>query len=182
MTPEQFQRAMGHLVAGGLKLPHGVLPGSYPGGLRPFRSEAEWRAYGWNPPEYLVGREGFEACWEADPEAGPKPTWAALVEAERAARLGALPGALIRQANAQAKARIAAAYVDTPDRIEELIWRLNGRATAAQDAERARLVAVCHALERRIGEAATIEALEAIDVTGDAAWVPRAGGGDGDEG
>ena len=120
---------------------------------------------------------------QPDPDAAPKPTWDALVEAERAARLGALPAALIRQANAQAKARIAAVYVGTADRIEELTWRMNGRATAAQDAERVRLVAVCHALERRIGEAATIEALEAIDVTSDAAWsADDDGGEDGEEG
>ena len=117
-----------------------------------------------------------------DAEAAPKPAWAALVEAERAARLGTLPAALIRQANAEAKARIAIAYVGTPDRIEELTWRLNGRATAAQDAERARIVAACHALERRIGKAETIEALGAIDVTGDAAWTASEGGDDGDEG
>ena len=59
---------------------------------------------------------------------------------------------------------------------------MNGRATAAQDAERVRLVALCHALERRIGEAATIEALEAIDVTSDAAWAADEGGNDGEEG
>ena len=118
-----------------------------------------------------------------DPAAAPKPTWAALVAAARAAQLGRLPAALIRQANVEAKARIAAAYVGRPDRIEELTWRLNGRATAAQDAERARLVAVCHALERRIGEAATVEALEAIDVASDAAWAADdEGGNDGGEG
>ena len=120
----------------------------------------------------------------AGPDAGasPKPTWDALVEAERAARLGSLPAALVRRANAEAKARIAIAYAGTPDRIEEITRRLNGRATAAQDAERARLVAVCHALERRIGEAQTVEALEAIDVTSEAAWAALDdGGNDGEE-
>jgi len=145
-----------------------------------------WSAWPARLPAYSIARRlrrvPAEAALDtADPEASPKPTWAALVAAERAARLGALPVALIARANAQAKARIAAAYAGTPNRIEELTRRLNGRATAAQDAERARLVAVCHALERRIGEAGTIDALEAIDVTSDAVWAaPDEGGTDGE--
>ena len=256
MDARRLQAALMHLR---LALPHGLLPGSYPGGLVEVAADAEtWAAYRWNPPEYMrqgalcrIGPwaalrlvphprragglynefaylaadfeagppappalpaptgaaalpEGWRALPEAfpawsvarrvhrvpaalalderDADAAPKPAWAALVEAERAARLGALPAALIRQANAEAKARIAIAYVGTPDRIEEITWRLNGRATAAQDAERARIVAACHALERRIGKAETIEALEAIDVAGDAAWTATEGGDDGDEG
>ena len=116
-----------------------------------------------------------------DPEASPKPAWAALVEAARTARLGRLPAALIARANAEAKARIAIAYAGTPDRIEEAIRRLNGRASPAQDAERARLVAVCHGLEARIRAARTIEALEAIDVASDAAWAARDDGNKGGE-
>lgn len=257
MDVRGLQRALRHL---GVRLPHGLIPGSFPGGIVAVAAdEAAWAAYAWNPPQYMragavcrvgpwralrlvprprnpgalynevayrdvdfsagppappdlpapTGADVLPAGWiaepaafpawsvarrirrvpaaqaldEPDPEAAPKPAWAALVEAERAARIGALPAALIRQANAEAKARIAAAYVGTADRIEELTWRLNGRASAAQDAERVRLIAVCHALERRIGEAATIEALEAIDVAGDAAWsADDEGGDDGEEG
>ena len=256
MDTRALQAALAHL---GLRLPYGLIPGSYPGGVVAVAADAEtWDAYAWNPPAYMrqgaVCRIGpwralrlvphprepgalydevayldadfsagppappdlpgptradvLQAGWSAlpeefpawsvarrvhrvavaqaldgpDPDAAPKPTWAALVAAERAARLGALPAALIREANRQAKARIAAAYVGRPSRIEELTWRMNGRASPAQDAERARLVALCHALERRIGEAETIEALEAIDVTSDAAWSADEGGNDGEEG
>ena len=250
MDARRLQAALKHLR---LALPHGLLPGSYPGGVVEVAADAEtWAAYRWNPPEYMRagtlcrigpwaalrlvphprragGLYNEFAYLDADFEAGPPaplrrlsaprrlrwpegwrpcpmlppvgrgastgagrararrarrraapsawPPWSG----RRARRLGALPAALIRQANAEAKARIAAAYVGTPDRIEELTWRLNGRATAAQDAERARIVAACHALERRIGKAGTIEALEAIDVTGDAAWTASEGGDDGDE-
>ena len=257
MDTKALQAALAHLR---LRLPYGLLPGSYPGGIVEVAAdEAAWDAYTWNPPQYMrtgtvcrigpwralrlvphprnpgalynevayldadlsarppalpdlpppTGADALPAGWgalpgsfpawsvarlvwrvpaaraldEPDPDAASKPTWAALVEAERAARLGALPAALIARANAQAKARIAAAYVGTADRIEELTWRMNGRASAAQDAERVRLIAVCHALERRIGEAATIGALEAIDVTSDAAWsADDDGGEDGEEG
>ena len=256
MDTRALQRALGQL---GLRLPHGLLPGSYPGGVVEVAADAAaWAAYAWNPPAYMragavcragpwqglrlaphprepgalydevayldaalgagppappdlpgpTGADVLPAGWSAlpgsfpawsiarrvhrvtaaqaldepDPDAAPKPTWAALVAAEQAARLGSLPAALIARANAQAKARIAAAYVGRPDRIDELTWRLNGRATAAQDAERARLVAVCHALEQRIGEAETIEALEAIDVTSEAEWSADDGGNDGEEG
>lgn len=136
-----------------------------------------WRALPERFPAWSIGRFVYRvpatrARNAPDPEAADKPTWAALVAAERAARLGRLPAALIRQANAQARTRIATAYAGTPDRIEELTRRLNGQATPAQDAERARLVAVCHALEARIRAADTVEALEAIDVASDAAWAP----------
>ena len=257
MDTRALQAALAHL---GLRLPYGLLPGSFPGGVVAVAADAAaWAAYAWNPPQYMragaVCRIGpwralrlvphprnpsalfnevayldadlragppappalplptgacvLPAGWRAlpdafpawsvarlvwrvpaaralagpDPAAADKPTWAALVAAERAARLGALPAALIRQANAQAKARIAAAYVGRASRIEELTWRMNGRASAAQDAERVRLIAVCHALERRLGEAATIEALEAIDVASDAAWsADDEGGNDGEKG
>ena len=136
----------------------------------------------WSIARFVYRVPAERALDEPDPDAAPKPTWAALVEAERAARLGALPAALIAEANAHARARIASAYVGRPDRIEELTWRLNGRASPAQDAERARLVAVCHGLEARIRAAGTIEALEAIDVASDAVWSATEGGENGEEG
>ncbi len=221
MDARRLQAALKHLD---LALPHGLLPGSYPGGLVEVAADAEtWAAYRWNPPEYMRagalcrigpwralrlvphprragGLYNEFAYLDADFEAGPPAPpalpastgaaalpegWSALPEAfpawSVARRVHRVPAALIRQANAEAKARIAAAYVGTPDRIEEITWRLNGRATAAQDAERARIVAACHALERRIGKDETIEALEAIDVTGDTAWTASEGGDDGDE-
>ena len=170
MTPEAFQLAIAHLVEGGLRLPHGFVPGACPDGQRAFPAQLDWDFYQWNPPEYLVGVEGFEDYGQLDPDASPKPTWDAIRSAYEAARLGPLRAELIDRANAQAKRRIAIAYAGVDDRLEELTQRLNGRATAAQDAERLRLIAVCHALEERIGVAETVEALEATDVTTDAAW------------
>ena len=251
MDARALQAALGHL---GLRLPYGLLPGSYPGGLVAVAADAEaWDAYGWNPPQYMragaacrigpwqglrpvprprsasavynefayrnadvppalpepTGAAALPPGWQAlpesfpawscarfvyrvpparalakpDPEAALKPTWSALVAALAGARLGTLPDALIRRANAQAKARIAVAYVGVPDRIEELTRRANGRTTAAQDAERTRLVAVCHGLEARIRAAGTIAALEQIDVASDGVWTPPQSGGesDGDE-
>ena len=40
----------------------------------------------------------------------------------------------------------------------------------AQDAERVRLIAVCHALEVSINAATTTAQLEAIDLTSDSVW------------
>ena len=174
MTPEAFQLAIAHLVEGSLRLPHGFVPGACPDGQRAFPAQLDWDFYQWNPPEYLVGVEGFEDYGQPDPDASPKPTWDAIRSAYEAARLGPLRAELIDRANAQAKRRIAIAYAGVDDRLEELTQRLNGRATAAQNAERLRLIAVCHALEERIGVAETVEALEATDVTTDAAWTaPR---------
>ena len=176
MDTRALQAALAHL---GLALPYGLLPGSYPGGVVEVATdEATWQAYRWNPPEYM--RAG--ALYRIGP-------WRALRLTPHPRNPGALYNEFAYLDAAftagppapPARTRIATAYVGTPNRIEEITWRLNGRATAAQDAERARLVAACHALERRIGEAATIEALEAIDVSSDAAWTADDGGNDGDE-
>ena len=96
MTPEAFQLAIAHLVEGSLRLPHGFFPGACPDGQRAFPAQLDWDFYQWNPPEYLVGVEGFEDYGQPDPDASPKPTWDAIRSAYEAARLGPLRAELIR--------------------------------------------------------------------------------------
>ena len=165
-----IQLAIRHLRrTAGLQLPHGFLPGSYPGGIDLDFDEARWTAYQWNPPAGLADDPEFAV---ADPNASPKPTWAALVAANAVASLANLRADKLQQANDEATRRIALTYHAGADLnpLKEFQERLSGRDQTANDAERVRLVSVCHALEARI-EAATTEAeLTAIDPSDDTEW------------
>lgn len=172
MTPEEFNLALDKLIEDGLRLPHGYYPGSFPGGIQDFPDQVDWDFYLWNPPEYLTGQPGFEALLAADPDASDKPTWAELEQAHEAAAPARLRAELIAEVDRQAETRIAIAYVGRPNRIAELTLRVNGEATAEQDAERLRLIGVATALKASLAAALTIEALEAIDVESDSAWAP----------
>ena len=82
LTSHQFQRALDALRSHGLKLPHGFLPGSYPGGMvHVGESEEIWNSYQWNPPQYVAADDRFAAYAEFDPHASPKPSWLELVRA-----------------------------------------------------------------------------------------------------
>ena len=101
-----------------------------------------------------------------------KPTWADLQSWERADRLAALPGELVWQVNKQCTDRIAKAYHPGAARNRNKEWqvRLSGINTVAQDAERVRLIAICHAFEAKIRAAATLTQYEAIDSASEALW------------
>ena len=172
MTPEEFQLAIAKLIEEGLRLPFGVFPGSFPGGLRHFATQAEWEFYLWNPPEYLVGQPGFESFGAADPEASAKPSWPELLDAAASAVPAVLRAALIEEVDVQARERIAINYVGAPDRTAALEYRADGLATAAQEAERLRLRGVALALKARLAGTFNLAELEAIDVTSDSVWAP----------
>ena len=66
----------------GLKVPYGIAPAKRPDETTfdTIFSEVEWGNYSWNPPP----NSGYD---DPDPDASPKPTWAALLEAVRYADL-----------------------------------------------------------------------------------------------
>ena len=66
--------AFNELEEKGLIFPHGVHPGSYPGGFNLILLESDWNAYTWNPPQAFP-ELGVDAS------AGTKPTWAELQSA-----------------------------------------------------------------------------------------------------
>lgn len=149
-----------------LSLPYGFLPGMNHGGQNLIDTQAKWNAYTWNPPQYL---SSFNT---ADPNASAKPTWAELVSAHNAANLSDTRRQLVELANAEVTNRIAKNYHPQAhlDRNKEWETRLSGDDMTAKDAERTRLIAVCHTLEASINAATTVTALEAIDVTSDSVW------------
>ena len=110
---------------------------------------------------------------EADPDASDKPTWQEIVDAVEPSKLAQIPLQLIELANSEVTTRIAVNYHPQGGRDRNKEWevRLSGQDMATKDAERVRLIAVCHALSRSsINAATTIEQLEAIDITSDSVW------------
>lgn len=89
LSSDDFQRALSVLRAQGLRIPHGLTPGSYRGGAVFIGdSEATWNAYGWNPPAFFAGIPEEGETGRFDPLASPKPTWEELVQASVALGAG----------------------------------------------------------------------------------------------
>ena len=179
MTFEEFTRAMQYLAdtTSGI-WPHGITPMTAfyllsDGGVRSEQqypaTEQEWLDYGYNPP----GR-GLAHKPAADDNSSvrSKPTYAGLVAAALAGHLAELPLYLVEQVNRQCTDRIAEAYHPgaAEDRHREWQVRLSGVNTATQDAERVRLIAVCHAFEVKISAAVTLAEFEAINPDSEALW------------
>ena len=100
--------AVQHLVSTtGLKLPYGLLPGTYPGGNRREFSEREWAGYPWNPPRGM--RDRFP---DRDPDASPKPTWEQLEAAHAEASLPAARRRVMSIIRAEETRRICEQYLD----------------------------------------------------------------------
>ena len=182
MTHEEFNRALRYIertTSGTWPLEqHPMLAAREIPGLVPQRfgydqqhpaTEQEWLDYGYNPP----GR-GLVAHPLADDSSSvrSKPTYAELVAAAMAEHLVGLPSDLVLRVNRQCTDRIAKVYnwYAAEDRNKEWQVRLSGINTVAQDAERVRLIAVCHAFETKISAAATLTQYEAIDPESEAVW------------
>lgn len=165
------RRACRHMVSLGFRLPHGVMPGSRPGGIDPDFTRAEWLDYAWNP---IPGMDGLPGTAGFDPQASAKFSWRQLVWADREGELLELRERLAREVDQEARARITAAY-GADDWDDEIQRRLAGRHTAAQDTERDRLRAKYQALKKGF-ETMPLDALRTFDPTADAHWKqPRNG-------
>jgi len=114
-----------------LVLPHGLLPGSYPGGIDADFDEARWMAYQWNPP---VGYPGLPE----DSAASAKPLWVTLVSADRLAQLADRREVHLALLRREAEKRIVWAYGEST-LTDEFALRLRGGHTPAQDTERDRI-------------------------------------------
>ena len=162
-----IQRAINWLIENeGFRLPHGVIPGSRPGGQDTDFDEERWNQTRFNPPSALPDLDTL------DPNASPKPTWARLVEVDGIASLAGLRDERVYQANAEATRRIAVNYHPMADMDRNKEWqvRFSGDDLTAENAERARLVTVCHNIETRIAAATTEAELNAIDPFADSEW------------
>ena len=177
MTPEEFGLAIDRLVAGGLRLPYGFLPGTHPGGRSYFEMQEQWEDYGWNPPQFIAQYAGPEgspsaAYSDPDPNADPKPTWAQIEAAVPLAKMRDTATRLFVLLNDEESLRITRAYgVRTV--TDEILLRLRNGASAAQDTERDRLHLRRIEIETDIQAAQTPDELDAIDVSADALWAAQ---------
>ena len=118
-------------------------------------SAGEWAACHWNPPISPLNQET-----EPDPDASPKPTYEHLLAWYALLTKLTTNDVLVRIDEAATQA-ISEAY-GVSSRKKEVNMRLAGEATPAQDAERRRLIARCHAVEDEIAAATTEAELQAI--------------------
>ena len=94
LTAHEFQMALQTLD---VRFPHGLSPGSYPGGgVHVGESEETWDNYQWNPPMYFPADDPTWAQFaEFDPNASPKPSWTEIVRASIGLSAGLLITATI---------------------------------------------------------------------------------------
>ena len=156
--------AINYMISIGFRLPYGVIPGSYPGGINPDFNFETWGDYAWNPP---IGYD------EIDDECSAKFSWRQILWAFGEAVTETLKKDLTLKANLQCTQRIALAYHAGAnyDRSKEWQARLNPNADlSVPNAERVRLIEVCHGLEARIEAAVGSYELESIVVEDDDVW------------
>ena len=170
LTAWQQQRAFAYLAEAGTRFPYGFIPGTRRGGYYVFKNEADWNAKPYNPPNFLAHLPEYAA---EDADASPQPTWAQLETAAAAAKMIDDRSALLAAVDTQAHDRICAAY-GAADMQEEVFIRLgaieSGTDISDKHTERARLSGKADALRTAIRNAATQEALDAIDPAADTHW------------
>ena len=128
-------------------------------------NEELWALYDW-----LYPPEGIDRLAEED--ASAKPSWVKITNALALVQHRDRSEHLILQANDESTRRIALAYHPLAGRDRNKEWqvRLSEIDLATKDAERVRLIAVCHAIEASINAATTTAQLDAIDITSDSVW------------
>ena len=168
MTHDEFQTTIQYMVkTGELYLPHGMFPGSFPGGVHDLSNEEAWTAYTWNPPQYL---EHLYAYAERDPIASPHYAWAFIESFLEPAMVEFLIPHRCRTLRRECHRRITEAYGEATFN-EELALRLRNGQTPAQDIERERLRGIYQTLKTSVKTMTRAE-LEAFDPTDDTHWAP----------
>ena len=164
-----IQRAVNYLVLIGFRLPYGVMPGSFPGGIDSEFSEERWLAYKFEPPQGLAHLPEFSA---PSPSASAKFSWRQIVWADGIAEIEEARADFLRQLDEIATTRIAGLYHPDAARNRNKEWqvRLSGIDLTVQDTERVRLIMVHDDLTTRLTTATTLAELNALDITDDATW------------
>ena len=163
-----IQRAVNHLVLIGSRLPYGVMPGSFPGGLDSEFSEERWLAYRFDPPQELAHLPEFS---EPDPDASAKFSWRQIVWADRVAEIEEARADFLRQLDKIATAHIAGLYHPDAARDRNKEWqaRLSGADFADKDVKRLRIIKAYGGFKAEIEAASTLAELTEIEVRRDAA-------------
>ena len=159
-----------HLESLGYSWPHGVIPGQNLDDPKDedFSFDRErWEGRIFNPPPEL----GSEA--EYDENAMPPLSYDEILHFHDLSVLDGKKEQIIEEVNTQCTRRIAESYHPEGwgNRDKEWQARLKpGVDLTLPNAERERLIAVCHSLEEKIRAASDVAALEEIDVTSEEVW------------
>ena len=175
MNKTEFFAALNYLDSKDSKhWPHNVVPGSGFDGSAVLEdeetefepSEANWIGYQYNPPQYLTA---IFPEPDDSPDVRNPPTWEEIEAAHNRSALNDEQVRVINEINYEAKDRISSIYIGRPDRLEEIIYRLNARATPEQDARRAHVVKVCKDLEAQVRDMTLAELID-FDAADDRHW------------
>ena len=136
------------------------------------QSEAVWAITATASDEAADGTWG----WSREPVGlGPKPTWAKAMAIYRQWMKDTF---LPEVVNVYAARNIARIYhpeaVHDRNKEWEVRFSLSAAESAPNDAERKRMIGVCHALEAKVKKATTLAELEAIDYHSATVWRPAA--------
>ena len=144
----------------GLRLPGGLLPGSYTGGILSVFSRDDWNRYDWSSCGGLLS--------SPDLSASQKPSIATMRTAIDEARKIDTRAAHLDTLRAEAERRITAAYGETTF-DDEVKLRLRAGDTQKQNTERDRLRAI-YVTKKGALMAMTLPQLQAFDPTTDSHW------------
>ena len=164
-----IERAINYLIRHhGLKLPHGIMPGRFPGGLGGEFHRGVVERLSMEPGSRV--RAPWDRCRR---KRQAVMGGAGRRQLERPARGGEGRGAAVHPRGIDLSPhsrRLRAGNLE-----DETLFRLANRQTAEQDAERVRLQAVAKALKAKVAAATTLAALWKITPWADAVWAkPKA--------
>ena len=137
-------------------------------------TERAWNALSWSTAiTPIYSGSAWEWNRYTEPGISPKPTWTKVIEIYKAWLKSTFLPTII---DTYASRYIAQIYHSkaAADRNKEWQARLSMAAAelAPKDAERVRMIGVCHALEARVKAATTLAELEAIDWFSPSVWLP----------
>lgn len=136
----------------------------------------KWKALSWDPVITPVWNADGTWGWSREPVGlGPKPTWAKAMAIYRQWMKDTF---LPEVVNVYAARNIARIYHPEAAHDRNKEWEarfsLSAAESALKDAERKRMIGVCHALEAKVKAATTLAELEAIDYHSATVWRPAA--------
>ena len=134
---EVFRRGLAQLEREGLRVPHGLPPGSYAGGVSPVKSEEQWWHYAWDPEP-------------SDPHASPKPSWDDLMTAAVRGAVAMKREEIVAVLRTECRARITRDVYECESVDDEIFHRLSGQETVDQRQRRRAMLNRYHGLRAQV--------------------------------
>ena len=162
MNPKEFRTVFEFLSLRGLRMPHGLFPGSFPGGVLDLSVRERYEEYRWNPGHLSEVRE-------ADVNASPKPTWEYLERILPVALLISERDSVLRRTRVEVGRRIMVDVFGVHSVVDETWARLSGRNTPDRLLERDRLLTRYEHLKFEVLDL-SLEQVRAFDPSIESNW------------